>query len=91
MFHSVKLTALSIGVAAIGTVFFSTLTRHGFTAAISQSLEIQLGVAIALFVLALALPRRPRDTGPAETEPPANPPALREPVRVAAGSETTTI
>jgi len=60
--------ASAIGVAAIGTIFFSTLTRSGFAAAISRSLEIQLGIAAVLFVLALALPRRPRD---AEAEPAA--------------------
>ena len=54
--------ASAIGVAAIGTVFFSTLSRHGFTAAISQSLEIELGVAAVLFMLAWALPRRPRES-----------------------------
>jgi EmrB/QacA subfamily drug resistance transporter len=78
--------ASAIGVAAVGTIFFSTLTRSGFTAAISRSLEIQLGIAALLFVLALALPRRPRDTGPAGTEPPASQPALPEPARVTAGS-----
>ena len=37
--------------------------------AISQSLEIQLGVAAVLFVLARALPRRPRDLEAAEAGP----------------------
>jgi EmrB/QacA subfamily drug resistance transporter len=59
--------ASAIGVAAIGTVFFSTLSRDGFVAAIGRSLEIQVGIAVALFVLALALPRRPRDDEPTET------------------------
>ena len=63
--------ASAIGVAAIGTVFFSTLARSGFAAAISRSLEIQLGIAAALFVLALALPRRPRDDQAAPAEPAA--------------------
>jgi EmrB/QacA subfamily drug resistance transporter len=63
--------ASAIGVAAIGTIFFSTLTRSGFIAAISRSLEIQLGVAVVLFALALSLPRRPRDAEPAGTEPPS--------------------
>jgi hypothetical protein len=62
--------ASAIGVAAIGTVFFSTLARSGFTAAIRECLMIELGVAAALFVLARALPRHPRDAGSAETEPP---------------------
>jgi EmrB/QacA subfamily drug resistance transporter len=50
--------ASAIGVAAIGTVFFSTLGRSGFTAAIRQCLMIELGVAAVLLVLARALPRR---------------------------------
>jgi len=78
--------ASAIGVAAVGTIFFSTLTRSGFTAAISRSLEIQLGIAALLFVLALALPRRPRDAEPAGTEPPADHRSLPEPGRVTAGS-----
>ena len=56
-------------MAAIGTVFFSTLARSGFTAAIRECLMIELGVAAVLFVLARALPRRPRDAQTAETEP----------------------
>lgn len=87
MLNATQQLASAIGVAAVGTIFFSTLTRSGFTAAISRSLEIQLGIAALLFVLALALPRRPRDEGPAGTEPPADQPALTEPVRVTVGSE----
>ena len=64
--NAVQQLAGAIGVAAIGTVFFSTLSRHGFTAAISQSLEIELGVAAVLFMLAWALPRRPREPEAAE-------------------------
>jgi EmrB/QacA subfamily drug resistance transporter len=78
--------ASAIGVAAIGTVFFSTLSHHGFTAAIGQSLEIQFGVAAVLFVLALALPRRPRDPQPADTEPAADRQAIPEPVLAGEGS-----
>jgi hypothetical protein len=63
--------ASAIGVAAIGTVFFSTLNRSGFTAAIRQCLMIELGVAAVLFVLARALPRRPRDAQTAGAEPAA--------------------
>ena len=61
--------ASAIGVAAIGTVFFGTLARSGYTAAIRECLLIELGVAAVLFVLARALPRRPRDPQPAQTEP----------------------
>jgi EmrB/QacA subfamily drug resistance transporter len=83
--------ASAIGVAAVGTIFFSTLSRHGFTAAIGQSLEIQLGIAAALFVLALALPRRPRDAEVAETEPLAADLARSEPVQVTVGRETSAL
>jgi EmrB/QacA subfamily drug resistance transporter len=62
--NAVQQLASAIGVAAIGTVFFSTLGRAGFVAAISECLKIELGVAAVLFVLAYALPCRPRDTQP---------------------------
>jgi hypothetical protein len=71
--------ASAIGVAAIGTVFFSTLNRSGFTAAIRQCLVIELGVAAVLFMLARGLPRHPRDAQPARTE--------TEPVTTPARSE----
>ena len=61
--------ASAIGVAAIGTVFFAALARSGYTAAIRQCLIIELGIAAVLFVLARALPRRPRDPQTAEIEP----------------------
>jgi MFS family permease len=67
--NAVQQLASAIGVAAIGTVFFSTLSRSGFTAAISRSLEIELGVAGVLVLLAFALPRRPRDPDEPVTEP----------------------
>jgi len=67
--NAVQQLASAIGVAAIGTIFFSTLARSGFVAAMSRCLIIELGVAGVLFLLALALPRRPREEQPAETEP----------------------
>ena len=82
---AVQQLASAIGVAAIGTVFFSTLSRSGFTAAISRSLEIELGVAGVLVLLAFALPRRPRDPEVPVTEPaPETAPASETP----AASET---
>jgi len=67
--NAVQQLASAVGVAAIGTVFFSTLTRAGFVAAMSRCLVIELGIAAVLFLLALALPRRPREERPAETGP----------------------
>ncbi len=66
--NAVQQLASAIGVAVIGTVFFSTLDRCGFVAAISQCLLIELGVAVLLAVLAWALPRRPREEQPAGIE-----------------------
>jgi hypothetical protein len=66
--NAVQQLASAIGVAAIGTVFFSTLGRSGFVAAIGECLKIELGVAAVLFALAYLLPRRPRDEQLAETE-----------------------
>jgi EmrB/QacA subfamily drug resistance transporter len=74
--NAVQQLASAIGVAAIGTVFFSTLGHSGFVAAISQCLRIELGVAAVLFPLAWALPRHPRKEQATGTEP-----AAREPVR----------
>jgi EmrB/QacA subfamily drug resistance transporter len=74
--NAVQQLASAIGVAAIGTVFFSTLGHSGFVAAISQCLRIELGVAAVLFPLAWALPRHPRTEQATGTEP-----AAREPVR----------
>jgi EmrB/QacA subfamily drug resistance transporter len=51
----------AVGVAVIGTVFFSVLGREGFTAAIEHCLLIELGIAPVLALLAALLPYRPRD------------------------------
>jgi EmrB/QacA subfamily drug resistance transporter len=76
--NAVQQLASAIGIAAIGTVFFSTLGRSGFVAAISRCLMIELGIAAVLVVLAFALPRRPRDAQPAETEPAETEPAATD-------------
>ncbi len=82
--NAVQQLASAIGIAAIGTVFFSTLGRSGFVAAISRCLMIELGIAAVLVVLAFALPRRPRDAQSADTEPAATEPAETEPAAAAA-------
>ena len=74
--NAVQQLASAIGVAAIGTVFFSTLSHSGFVAAISQCLRIELGVAAVLFPLAWALPRHPREEQAAELEPEAPEPIV---------------
>jgi EmrB/QacA subfamily drug resistance transporter len=59
--NAVQQLASAVGVAAIGTAFFTTLSHAGFVTAISVCLKIEIGVAAALIVAARALPRRPRD------------------------------
>jgi EmrB/QacA subfamily drug resistance transporter len=83
--NAIQQLASAIGVAAIGTVFFSTLGHSGFTIAITRCLEIQLGVAALLVVLARALPRRPREAQ-AGHEPASGQPRPREGARERAAS-----
>ena len=70
--NAMQQLASAIGVAVIGTVFFGTLSRSGFVAAIGQCLKIELGVAAVLFVLAQALPRRARDPQASPATPAAD-------------------
>lgn len=55
--NSVQQLAGALGVAVIGTVFFSTLTSDGFVPAIRHCLFIELGTVPVLFALTLLLPR----------------------------------
>jgi hypothetical protein len=59
----------AVGVAVLGTVFFSTLTHHGFVSAISRCLD-ELATLPVLIVLTMMLPRQAR-----EPEPEADPAA----------------
>ncbi len=54
----------AVGVAAIGTIFFSTLTRHGFVTAINRCIEWELATVPLLIVATLMLPRRAREHEP---------------------------
>ncbi|HXW79567.1 MAG TPA: MFS transporter, partial [Acidimicrobiales bacterium] len=51
----------AVGVAVMGTVFFTTLAHSGYVAALSRCLWVELATAPVLFVLTRTLPRRPRD------------------------------
>jgi MFS family permease len=51
----------AIGVAGIGTVFFSALTHGGFVTAVSRSLLVELATAPVLLVLISLLPSRARE------------------------------
>ncbi len=51
----------ALGVASVGTLFFSTLAHHGYVAALSHALVAQLLSLPVLFGLLSALPRHARD------------------------------
>jgi EmrB/QacA subfamily drug resistance transporter len=51
----------ALGVAALGTLFFSTLTNSGFVAAVTHSLVAELASTPVLFALISTLPRRAVD------------------------------
>src|SRR5262249_41528580 len=53
----------AIGVAGIGTVFFSTLQHSGFVTALSHSLLLELATTPVLLMLLSLLPSRARPEG----------------------------
>jgi EmrB/QacA subfamily drug resistance transporter len=55
----------AIGVAVLGTIFFSTLAHSGFAAALRASIWWQVGVLGLMLVLTPLLPRRARPPAPA--------------------------
>jgi EmrB/QacA subfamily drug resistance transporter len=59
--NAMQQLAGAIGVAVIGTVFFSTLGHAGFVAAIDRCLLIELATTPVLLVLTWLLPPRARD------------------------------
>lgn len=60
MLESIQQMGSSLGVAVLGTVFFSTVGRDGFLAASRQITLIALGLTIVSLPLAFLLPRRAR-------------------------------
>jgi MFS family permease len=68
--NALQQLAGAVGVAVIGTVFFSTVTHHGFVSAISLCLKLELAAVPVLIALTMMLPRRAREPEP-EPEPAA--------------------
>jgi EmrB/QacA subfamily drug resistance transporter len=61
----------AIGIAAIGTVFFTTVTNRtnsagdpGYVAGLERTLQVGVGIAVALCVLTFLLPQKARDETP---------------------------
>jgi hypothetical protein len=72
----------AIGVAVLGTVFFSVADHHvadgaaaAFHAAITSVFWIELGLIALTFALVFLLPKRARDEDFADASSPAAPPA----------------
>jgi EmrB/QacA subfamily drug resistance transporter len=51
----------ALGVAAMGTIFFATLSQHGYVAAIDRCLLVEMGAMPALAILTRLLPKQGRD------------------------------
>jgi MFS family permease len=69
--NAMQQLAGAVGVAGIGTIFFSTLAHQGFVTAVSHCLLVELATMPVLATLAFTLPPRPRDEGeqvPAATD-----------------------
>ncbi len=58
----------AVGVAGIGTIFFTTLGRHGFVSAINRCLLVEFATTPLLLLLTRMLPARARQTEPAGSE-----------------------
>jgi EmrB/QacA subfamily drug resistance transporter len=63
--NALQQLAGAVGVAAIGTVFFTTLTHEGFVTAINRCIEWELATVPVLIACTLMLPRRAREPEPA--------------------------
>jgi hypothetical protein len=59
--NALQQLAGAVGVAAIGTVFFSTLSHHGFVTAVNRCIEWELATVPVLILCTLMLPRRARE------------------------------
>jgi MFS family permease len=51
----------AIGIAVLGTLFFSAVSRHGFVTAIERMLLVEAGVLAAAAALVFVLPMRARE------------------------------
>jgi EmrB/QacA subfamily drug resistance transporter len=91
--NSVQQLAGCIGVAVLGTVFFSVLLRHGFVAALNHCLVIECATAPALILLVALLPKRAREDGaviaPADQSEGPNAESVRKPSQLDASPAAT--
>jgi hypothetical protein len=57
MFSTSQQLGGALGVALVGTVFFTQLESHPFTEAFRHTVPVVIGLFVAAALLALALPR----------------------------------
>jgi predicted MFS family arabinose efflux permease len=66
--NAMQQLAGALGVAGLGTIFFSTLGHDGFVTAISHCLLVELVTMPVLLLLSFALPAQPREDEAFATE-----------------------
>jgi EmrB/QacA subfamily drug resistance transporter len=66
--NALQQLAGAVGVAVIGTIFFSALGRHGYVDAISRCLLVELGTMPVLALLIAMLPKHAREQHAAELD-----------------------
>ena len=57
----------AIGVAVLGTIFFTTLSHHGFAPALQRAMWWAAGTLVTVLIASPLLPARARETNPAAT------------------------
>ena len=62
--NAVQQLASAVGVAVLGTVFFAALPSPGYVDGLEQVLILVVGLTVAAMLLALLLPRHPREEDP---------------------------
>jgi EmrB/QacA subfamily drug resistance transporter len=59
--NAVQQLGAAIGVAVVGTVFFSVLESHGFVVALQRTLWLDVGLMVLVLALTPMLPRKARE------------------------------
>ena len=69
--NAVQQLAGALGVAVLGTIFFSVVADHGFATALQRTLWIDAGVMVCVLLVSPLLPRRAREEEPQATTAPS--------------------
>jgi EmrB/QacA subfamily drug resistance transporter len=63
--NAIQQLGAALGIAVLGTVFFSVAGRHGFVTAFERTLWIEAGTIVVVAALVFLLPKRAREDGAA--------------------------